>query len=300
MTGGKDTNVEVPRVEEGSISRRTLVLGGALVVAAGLGGGGAVVGPKVFRRLKRESVGKSVPIPSATSTTKFLSMSSKARGKTVNVGVVVPGPLATGQPVPVCVWLHGKGDSAKTVINKLKVGHFLKRAVDDGIAPFAVVAIDGGNSYWHRRRSGEDAEAMVINELPEFLAANGLEASTWAIAGWSMGGYGSLLLAERHPKFVAVAASSAAVWFKGGDTRAGAFDSAEDFAAHDVLKSLGKLPAHVRIDCGNDDPFASTSAAMLQRIPGVEGGLGAGAHTMRFWRSVLPEQLEFLGKALST
>jgi hypothetical protein len=125
MTGRRGTNAEDLPVEEGSISRRTLLIGGALVVAAGLSGGGAVVGPKVYRRLRRESTGKSVPIPSATSTTKFLSMSSKARGKTVNVGVVVPSQLATDQPVPVCVWLHGKGGSAKTVINKLKVGHFL-------------------------------------------------------------------------------------------------------------------------------------------------------------------------------
>jgi S-formylglutathione hydrolase FrmB len=91
---------------------------------------------------------------------------------------------------------------------------------------------------------------------------------TWGIAGWSTGGYGALLLAERHPKFQAVAVSSPAVWFRAGDTRPGAFDDAGDFTAHDVLASRTKLPRSVRVDCGREDPFASTSAFMLSHIDG--------------------------------
>ena len=47
------------------------------------------------------------------------------------------------------------------------------------------------------------------------------------------------------------------------------------------------------------DADATTSSAMLRRIPGAQGGMAEGAHTMRFWRSVLEPQLAFLGTELS-
>ncbi len=210
----------------------------------------------------------------------------------------MPTALAHGGPVPVCVWLHGRGDRASTVVDELKVPNFLSQAIEGGVTPFVVVAIDGGERYWHRRSDGDDPEAMVVDELPLMLQQQGIVAERWAIAGWSMGGYGALLMAERHPKFTAVAASSPAVWFRSGDTRSGAFDSVDDFASYDVLASRKSLPAAVRIDRGIEDPFASTAAVMLNKIPGVHGAMVQGAHTMRFWRSALPAQLAFLGRVL--
>ena len=38
----------------------------------------------------------------------------------------------------------------------------LAQAVDAGLPPFAVVAVDGGGGYWHKRASGEDSGAMVL------------------------------------------------------------------------------------------------------------------------------------------
>ena len=202
---------------------------------------------------------------------RSLTWRSLARGMDVEVRLVVPAPLAHGGPVPVCVWLHGRGDRAATVVDELKVPNFLSQAIGGGVSPFVVVAIDGGERYWHRRHAGDNPEAMVVDELPLMLQQQGIIVGRWAIAGWSMGGYGALLMAERHPKFTAVAASSPAVWFRSGDTRPGAFDSVQDFASHDVLASLQSLPAAVRVDCGLDDPFASTAAVMLKKIPGCTG-----------------------------
>lgn len=294
MAGGRrDSHVD----ESGTVSRRVLLAGGVVGAAGALGS--VTLGPKVVRRFRRASLGPTVAVPRQAVPVRSLTLDSAARGKKVGVRIIVPPALVGSGTVPVCVWLHGRGDRASTVVDELKVDHFLASAIAAGVPPFVVVAADGGEGYWHRRRDGDDAEAMVVEELPKVMASAGVAAGAWAIAGWSMGGFGSLLLAERHPMFVAVAASSPAVWFKAGDTRPGAFESAEDFAAHDVLGSLERLPAHVRIDCGTSDPFASTSAAMLRRIPQADGGLHVGAHAMRFWRSVLPAQLAFIGNALA-
>jgi S-formylglutathione hydrolase FrmB len=284
--------------ERGTVSRRALIGGGAALAATGAAG--AALGPRLVRRLTRGSLGASVAVPSARVPTTSFTFDSAARGRRVSVRLVLPPSLKDVSEAPVCVWLHGRSGSAATVVDGLKVPNYLGQAIADGVPPFAVVAVDGGNGYWHARRSGDDPSAMVVDELPGALAAHGVRPGRWAVAGWSMGGYGALLLAERTPRFVAVAASSAAVWFHAGDTRPGAFDDAEDWAANDVLGGLAHLPAHVRIDCGLQDPFASTSAAMLRRIPGVEGAMAEGAHTMRFWRSVLPAQLAFLGRSLAT
>src|SRR5215469_14006275 len=60
-----------------------------------------------------------------------------------------------------------------------------------------VVSVDGGaNDYWHPRRSGSDAGAMVINELLPMLAGHGIDTSRVAFLGWSMGGYGAVRLGQ--------------------------------------------------------------------------------------------------------
>lgn len=289
-------------VDDGRISRRALLGGLGVLGVAGLAGA-AIEGPPLVRRIqrhyRRNSVGVRVPVPAASVPVVSRSFRSDARGRNVHLRVAVPPSLAGATEVPVCVWLHGRGNTSATVFDGLKAQHFLAAAVAEGVAPFAIAAVDGGETYWHRRRSGDDPERMILEELPAQLASAGVRPGRWAIAGWSMGGYGALLLAERHDRFAAVAASSPAVWFHAGDTRPGAFDSREDFQSHDVLGGLTSLPPAVRVDCGNDDPFAVSARALLDRVPGITGGFAAGAHTMRFWRSVLPAQLRFLGAALA-
>jgi len=56
-----------------------------------------------------------------------------------------------------------------------------------------------------------------------------------------MGGFGALDLARLAPsRFCAVGAHSAALWFSGGETPAGAFDDAADFERHDLIRFAGE------------------------------------------------------------
>jgi hypothetical protein len=67
--------------------------------------------------------------------------------------------------------LHGRNGNAAGVMD-MGVHDGLAQAVKVGWPPFAVVSVDGGaNDYWHRRASGSDAGAMVINELLPLLAS---------------------------------------------------------------------------------------------------------------------------------
>jgi S-formylglutathione hydrolase FrmB len=83
-----------------------------------------------------------------------------------------------------------------------------------------------------------------------------------------MGGYGALLEAEQDPTtFTAVAAARPAIFQSYDEMRAGpgdAFDSAEDFAAHDVITGAGTLAiTPVRVDCGTADPFYDNDPAFV-------------------------------------
>ncbi len=208
-----------------------------------------------------------------------------------------PGQTAALRPV---IALHGKGqDAAGVMAGGVEQG--LAQAVAAGLPPFAVVAVDGGGSYWHGRSSGENSGAMVLDELIPMLSGQGLDTSRVGFLGWSMGGYGALLLGARlgPARTAAICAVSPALWTSSGATAPGAFDSADDYAANSVwgLPALGSIP--IRIDCGNGDPFYSATKQYIAQLPSPpSGGFSPGGHDGGFWSSQLPAEISWLAPLL--
>ena len=163
------------------------------------------------------------------------SFVSAARGGVATNWAIARPPGQT-KPLRPVIALHGKGSSAATVMEG-GVEQGLAQAVAAGLPPFAVVAVDGGGSYWHKRASGEDCGAMVLNELIPMLGGQGLDTSRVGFLGWSMGGYGALLLGGRlgPGRTAAICAVSPALWMSSGAAAPGAFDGPDDFAANSVF-----------------------------------------------------------------
>jgi enterochelin esterase-like enzyme len=223
------------------------------------------------------------------------------------VQMVIMRPPGVSGPLPVAVLLHGAGGNAASAVS-LGYPQFLASVVSAGVTPFAVVAVDGGGStYWHRRASGDDPQGMIVYEVLPRLRNLGYQVDSPAVLGWSMGGYGALLLADRlgPVRVSAVCALSPAVFISFADAAAAnpeAFDSAADFAANDVrapwsLATLRQLP--VRIDCGESDPFAPADAALRAALGNPAGSIAGGCHDQGFWRRHLAAQLTFAGQHLS-
>lgn len=228
------------------------------------------------------------------------SFVSQARGGIPTNWAIARPPNQTA-PLRPLIALHGKGSDAATVMAG-GVEQGLAQAVDAGLPPFAVVAVDGGGSYWHRRASGEDSSAMVLDELIPMLGDHGLDTSRVGFIGWSMGGYGALLLGSRlgPQRTAAICAVSPALWLSSGAAAPGAFDGPDDFAANSVfgLPALGSIP--VRIDCGTSDPFYAATKQFIAQLPTPPaGGFSPGGHDSGYWSSQLPGELTWIAPLLT-
>jgi dienelactone hydrolase len=204
-------------------------------------------------------------------------------------------PDGVSGPMPVVLALHGAYNGADQWRRKLALDH-AHRAAKTG---FALAAIDGGvHDYWHPRAVGRDPRALVLDHFLPLLAREGLDVARPAFVGWSMGGYGALMLATEVTDAGPVVATSPALWARYVDSAPGAYDGPADFARWGVLGSQARIAklAHdqVRVDCGESDPFVPGVAALRRELPSARVHLSPGAHNATYWKRVLPGQLAWL------
>ncbi|MGO9153276.1 alpha/beta hydrolase [Mycobacterium sp.] len=236
------------------------------------------------------------PTADSTLPTKLTgSFISAARGGIKTNWVIAMPPGQTGMLRPV-IALHGM-DGDATQMLEMGVEDGLAKLVKDGRPPFAVVGVDGGNTYWHRRASGGDSGAMVLEELLPMLSSMGMDTSRVGFMGWSMGGYGSLLLGARlGPSRVAgICAISPALYTSFTGSAPGAFDSYDDYVQNSVLglPALNSIP--LRVDCGTFDRFYFATrqfVGQLKKPPA--GSFSLGGHDTVYWRTQLPGELAWM------
>ena len=278
--------------DDRGVSRRSFLIGGAAV----LGGSGLVVERIGVDKILRKVGLATSPdhhVAKNGAPVRTLRFESRAMQRTTQVAISAPAGV---RGVIIC--LHGRGGSYRTAFDTLHIHDVVAAAR----LPLAVVGVDGAtSSYWHERRSGIDPQALIQDEvLPRVEAELGGPVPL-ALLGWSMGGYGALLTAERHPQqYRATVGTSPALWRSPGETAPGAFDNAEDYRRNDVFSHVDALASMtVRIDCGTSDPFIGAARAFAAKLPEPNpGGFSAGFHDAPYWRSVAPAQIATIGSAL--
>ena len=241
---------------------------------------------------------------------------SRARNQNVGYTIGYPPGHRPGARLPLVVMLHGYGGSHSNALSGLSPAQALAlRAGGGPLPPMALVTADGGGGYWNPHPR-DNPQAMVTDELIPMCQRLGLGAAGAGAAhrigvmGISMGGYGSLLLAEKRPDLVsAVAAISPAIWTSYAQARAanaGAYASAADFAADDVVTHAAALArVSVRVAAGFADPFYPGVQALARALPRDPGGLPAtvtfanGCHDDPFFTAQEPPSLAFLARHLT-
>ena len=292
----------------------TYGLGGAalVVVAGGVGfelvSNGVLPGRQTLDQLDGAC---SVPTPrpqfSETGPSTSGTFASVARHRTVGYTIAYPPGHGPGSDLPLVVMLHGYGGNHTNALSGMSPAQAVAVRVDGRpLAPMALVTVDGGGGYWNPHR-GDDPMGMVMDELIPRCQALGLGRPPQRIGtmGISMGGYGALLLAEKHPDVIsAVAAISPAIWTSYTEARVanpGAYVSATAFGADDAVTHAHQLSGTpVRVASGNDDPFHPGVEALARALPTdavVE--FSTGCHTGPFFTSQEPPSLAFLADHLT-
>jgi enterochelin esterase-like enzyme len=219
--------------------------------------------------------------------------------------LVIPPGDAPPEGWPVVVFMHGRGSSPEGMLsNQL----FAALRDGGGKAP-AMLMVDGGEaSYFHDRDDGEWGSYVVEEVIPAAAEQAHLDSSRMAIGGISMGGFGALDLGRLYPEeWCGIGAHSPALFESASGTPEGAFDDAEDFAAHDVVGSVKNDPSlygdtPIWVDVGDEDPFRDIDSSFAESLK--EGGADIsfkswpGGHNESYWWSHVDSYLSFYEGAL--
>jgi pimeloyl-ACP methyl ester carboxylesterase len=240
-------------------------------------------------------------VPSATGVRVVRGVVPTKRVRTVvRYAIAVPD----GAPVDAVAYLlPGRGGTADDAIG-IGIDGYLAEHVRRGGQRFAIAAFDAGESYFHPRANGEDRLGVATVDGPAAVrAALRVPVRGEAIMGESMGGYGALLAAEGQPRrYRAVAVASPAIFpsFADEDRSVGdAFDSAADYAAHDVTAHAALLRGvPVFLAIGEQDPFLPGVRRFARAYPGGRLTVAPGCHDVGFWRVHTQAMLAFVGAHL--
>lgn len=257
------------------ISRRTVLLGAAgagLLAAGGVGGSVLLGGDEAAAPL----------VPEATP-------GRLVRGTLAGASWWISLPPGVDGGVPVVVALHGRDGNAEGLLAAFGLDRFLAASGET----FAVAGIDGGaDGMWHPRADGQDPLRLVRDAFLPGLESRGLGIG--GLLGWSMGGYGALLVDSLLDRKVPVCAVSPALFDDFAEVPEGLYDGADDFARWRI-DARWDVPAElVRIDCGRDDALHPL-ARDFARARGIEFQERPGGHDLAYWQRELPAQLAWLG-----
>lgn len=232
---------------------------------------------------------------------------------------------------PVVYLLHGYTDNDAAWVQFGEVNLTADKAIaDQQIAPMIIVMPDAGTSWYiNDYQNKVRYEDMFFQEfIPHIDATYRTRPAKEfrGIAGLSMGGWGTLIYALRHPEmFAAAAAFSAACWTDEeiinlpekvyeqimaplfGPGLKGQERLTEHFRSYNPLDLIKTLPVDkiktVRfyLDCGDDDFLykgnAALHVAMRERQIPHEFRVRDGGHTWSYWRSGLLEALKFISQS---
>jgi enterochelin esterase-like enzyme len=295
------------------VTRRTVITVGAagclsLATAAATGYFLVEDGVLPGRIRLNELLGRNDPPPpvptAAPGPLLHGSFWSHMRGTEVEWTIAYPPGSEPGDELAVCVALHGRDADHNFPFETLHLDRYLAQAVGSGVPAFALASIDGGAATnWHHRASGDDPQAMIVDEFVPLLRRKGLAVSRLGLWGWSLGGYGVLLLATELPsrQVGPVVATSPALWLAPEDTAPDVFDDAADFEQHNVfdrVDELARLP--LRIDIGDNDSFTANVEEFVAALPQQpSGGVSPGFHDAAYWMRAAPDELVFSGRRLA-
>jgi S-formylglutathione hydrolase FrmB len=265
------------------------------------------------------------PAARATGRAECVSLPSKILDRAVSYCVLLPPSydVEKTRRFPILYLLHGLGDNEQFLIHSGGMNLVEDMWEQHELGEFLIVTPAGGASFYINSHDGRRRYEDFF--LQEFLP--GVEKryralpgrSSRGIAGISMGGYGALHIAFRHPQlFSAAGAHSAALIEKLpnistqnsrqitrlrvlGDAFGSPFDPAfwNQNDPVTIARTTNLAGLKIYFDCGSEDDYGfDAGAAALHKlltsrhIP-HEFHLYSGGHNWSYFAEHLPSLLQF-------
>lgn len=219
-----------------------------------------------------------------------LTITSKAMSRKMTYSVWLPGGYDSSKKYPVLYLLHGyeSGDQAhldRYWVQKGNAQEIARSYVNGGGVPMIIVMPNGLSSFYQGAYETYLHEEL-IPYVEEAFGGNGKRA----IAGLSMGGYGTLLHGLKYPeKFTYAYAMSPAVM---GEMK----------AFVDAQSDKSVFPGFT-IEVGNQDTTVNNNASRELSEYMNDNGITCefiardGIHYWDFWQECLPKALQKVGES---
>lgn len=218
-----------------------------------------------------------------------ISIQSEAMGRTMKYSIWLPAGYSKDEHYPVLWLLHGMGDDQNGWLDKGALNRIATDYTAKGGCKMIIVTPDGLTSFytgnWERYFYDE---LMPAVEMDFAITA---DARHRAVAGLSMGGFGSLYHAIAHPDMYCCAyACSPAT----GDILKNMIEAMED---------TSKLPS-ITIETGSEDYTVGSQPKdfhdfLVEKGIEHEWILRSGTHDWKFWQECLPKVLDKAGQSFN-
>ena len=251
----------------------------------------------------------NLPHATGPGTVQQLSVPSADTDlKSRDVWVYRPA-VPAGTVLPVVYLLHGLPGEGSTMIDTVRAG--LDEAfTSGGYAPFVVAGPTGaGNDHndteWaDAADNGDLVETYLIkNVIPAVEGTTPLPANERAIVGFSMGGYGAVNIALRHPDLFGQMVSLSGYFHIDDPTGVFAGDRVRESANTPdfmVKQAAGKRVLLLEDQDETDALISGQTAEFAQRLHDCECGVDLnwkvtpGGHTLQYVSDSFPQVISFL------
>ena len=254
-----------------------------------------------------------------------LSVPSKILKMDRKYAIYLPADYETSQrSYPVLYLLHGAGDDQSGWVQFGEVKSIADKAIAEGKCTAMIIVMPDGNTgqrgYFNSPKGDWNYEDFFFQEfMPTIEKTYRIRAEKRyrAISGLSMGGGGTFMYALHHPELFSSACPLSA--YTGPITLEEASDRLKkqypDISDAEIAKYFSNLSATeliknmpddqkktVRwyIDCGDDDFLYEGNClahiAMRKKDIPHEFRTRDGGHTWTYWRTALPEVLDFVSQ----
>ncbi len=246
---------------------------------------------------------------------RWVTVKSRALGQRADLTLFVPQEPSLAQPLPLVILLHGvygshwawafKGGAHRTTARLIKSGE---------ISPMVLaMPSDGlwGDGSGYLAHPQQNFERWIVEEVPAAACASVpaiSEASPLFISGLSMGGFGALRLAAKHPgRFRGAGGHSSMTRFEQHTQFVE--EALETYSCppedrsvfETMLRNRDGLPP-VRFDCGTEDPLLQANRELhaQMEVAGIhhEYVEFPGRHEWSYWEAHLSDMLRFFSGLL--